>query len=97
MQWELLGTGSFVRRAISKTARIIARHGLQVKEVKDPLSGCFALSSHLAKSIRIDGRGDEILLEILVKLKKDNKNGNASVKEIAFTHDTKKGTQKIDF
>ena len=91
------GHRSFVRRSISKTARIVARHGLQVKEVKDPLSGCFALSSNLARSIQIDGRGDEILLEILVKLKRDRNYGSISVKEIAFTHDTKKGIKKIDF
>jgi dolichol-phosphate mannosyltransferase len=90
------GHRSFIRSTISKSARIVARHGLQVKEVKDPLSGCFALSSNLARTIRIEGRGDEILLEMLVKLKRDKNDSSISVKEVAFTHDTKKGIKKLD-
>ena len=79
----------FVRSKISKAARIVARHGLQVKEVKDPLSGCFAISSDLLRSIKIDGTGDEILLEILVKVKNDNKVRNIEVKEIPFSQTSK--------
>jgi dolichol-phosphate mannosyltransferase len=56
-----------VRRFISKAARTIARHGLNMTEVKDPLSGCFALPRQVVKNIEIDGRSNQILLEILVK------------------------------
>ena len=87
----------FIRNNISKVGRIVARHGLRVKEVHDPLSGCFALASDLLKSIQIEGTGDEILLEILVKLKRDAKSNNVVVKEIAFTHDAKYGSKKLDF
>lgn len=85
-----------IRNAISKTARIVARHGLQVKEVKDPLSGCFALSSTLLKSINIEGKGDEILLEILVKLKKRKNVNNINIKEIPFQR-IKHGSKNLDY
>ena len=62
----------FVRRLISKAARTIARHGLNITEVKDPLSGCFALPIQVVKNIEIDGRSNQILLEILVKSKSTN-------------------------
>jgi len=88
---------SFIRGKISKVARIVARHGLQVKEVQDPLSGCFALSSDILRSIRIEGTGDEILLEILVKVKNDKKSTNVDVKEIPFSPSSKHGTKKLGF
>jgi dolichol-phosphate mannosyltransferase len=87
----------FIRGKISKAARIVARHGLQVKEVQDPLSGCFAISSDLLRSIKIEGTGDEILLEILVKVKNDNKVRNIDVKEIPFSQSSKHGTKKLGF
>ena len=49
-----------VRRLISKAAR--TRHGLNITEVKDPLSGCFALPRQVVKNIEIDGRSNQILL-----------------------------------
>jgi len=84
------------RNAISKAARLVARHGLRVKEVKDPLSGCFALSSTLLKSINIEGKGDEILLEILVKLKKGKNVNNITIKEIPIQR-IKDDSKKLDF
>lgn len=89
-------TRSTVRSAISNGARLIVRHGLPVREVKDPLSGCFALSGQMARSVKIDGKGDEILLEILVKLKRWRNNNSISVKEIGFTEDIK-NAKRIDF
>ena len=90
------GKVPLIRNAISKGARMLARHGLQVKEVKDPLSGCFALSSALLKSIHIEGKGDEILLEILVKLKKGKNVNNVTIKEIPIQR-IKYGSKKLDF
>ncbi len=85
----------FIRTTISKGARIIARHGLKVKDVHDPLSGCFALPRHILKDITIEGKGNEILLEILVKLNKSN--NYVSVKEIPFEQKGMRGTKKLDF
>src|ERR1051325_2111364 len=48
---------AFIRRLISKAARTIVRHGLNITEVKDPLSGCFALPRQVVKNIEIDGIG----------------------------------------
>ncbi|MGI0021898.1 MAG: glycosyltransferase, partial [Nitrososphaeraceae archaeon] len=73
----------FVRRLISKAARTIARHGLNITEVKDPLSGCFALPRQVVKNIEIDGRSNQILLEILVKSKSTNFE-SIIVREIPF-------------
>jgi len=97
VQGESSHKPSFVRGKISKAARVVARHGLQVKEVQDPLSGCFALSSDILKSIRIEGTGDEILLEILVKVKNDKKSSNVDIKEIPFSPSSKYGTKKLGF
>lgn len=73
----------FVRRLISKAARTIVKHGLNITEVKDPLSGCFALPRQVVKNIEIDGRSNQILLEILVKSKSTNFEG-IIVREIPF-------------
>jgi len=73
----------FIRRLISKAARTIVSHGLNITEVKDPLSGCFALPRQVIKNIEIDGRSNQILLEILVKSKSTNLEG-IIVGEIPF-------------
>jgi len=85
----------FIRTTFSKGARIIARHGLKVKDVHDPLSGCFALPRRILKDISIEGKGNEILLEILVKL--NNRDNNVSVKEIPFEQKGMRGTKELDF
>ena len=87
----------FMRNAISKGARIIVRHGLKVKDVQDPLSGCFAISRQLLEDIKIEGKGDELLLEILVKLSSNKKNDKFTVKEIPFGQKGKQATKKLDF
>src|ERR1044071_10131217 len=74
---------AFIRRLISKAARTIVRHGLNITEVKDPLSGCFAFPRQVVKNIEIDGRSNQILLEILVKSKSTNLEG-IIVGEIPF-------------
>lgn len=59
----------FLRRLISRGARTIARHGLSITDVQDPLSRCFALPLQLVKSVEIEGKGNQLLLEILVKVR----------------------------
>jgi dolichol-phosphate mannosyltransferase len=79
-----------------KTARIIAKYGLKVKNIQDPMSSCFAFSRDVVKDIRFEGKGKEALLEILVKVN-NNKNSNVAVKEIPFKHQGTLVTKKINF
>jgi dolichol-phosphate mannosyltransferase len=80
------------RRLISKGAVKIAQYGLPIKkQVKDPMSGFFALRRHVLDNIRIDSAGYKILLEILVKA------NNARVKEIPYTFTNRTfGKSKLD-
>jgi dolichol-phosphate mannosyltransferase len=81
----------FKRRLISSGAVRIARHGLKVHNVKDPMSGFFALPRLLMQNIRINSSGYKILLEILVKTR------GTRVKEIPYTFvDRKSGKSKLD-
>ena len=64
----------FLRRLISKGARTIARHGLSITDVQDPLSRCFALPRQLVKNVEIEGKGNQLLLEILVKIRSNSSN-----------------------
>jgi dolichol-phosphate mannosyltransferase len=78
----------FLQIAVGKVARLIARYGLKIKNVKDPMSGCFALSRHVVNEIGFEGKGKEALLEILVKAGNNNEN-KVSVKEIPIKqHET---------
>ena len=87
----------FVRSTISKGARIIVEHGLKVKDVKDPLSSCFGFGRHHIKGIPIKGTGNEILLEILVKVNSERENRTVTIKEIPFRQKAITSTKKIDF
>jgi dolichol-phosphate mannosyltransferase len=80
------------RRLISKGAVKIAQYGLPIKrEIKDPMSGFFALKRHVLNGIKIDSGGYKILLEILVKA------NNARVKEIPYTFTNRTlGKSKLD-
>jgi dolichol-phosphate mannosyltransferase len=88
---------SLGRTVISKGARVLARHGLNVQGVQDPLSGCFAISRPLLKTVKIEGQGDELLLEILVKLNR-NKKGDYKIpiKEIPFGQKDKSAAKKLN-
>src|SRR5919107_4404390 len=55
----------FKRRVISRGAAKIARHGLKVRNVTDPMSGFFAFPRHVIENIKFDTKGFKILLEIL--------------------------------
>jgi dolichol-phosphate mannosyltransferase len=79
----------FIPSATGKAARIIARYGLKIKNVKDPMSSCFAFSREVVRDIRFEGKGKEALLEILVKVNNNKKYSNVAVKEIPIKqHDT---------
>jgi len=81
----------FKRRLISSGAVSIARHGLKVYNVMDPMSGFFAVPRRLMQNIRINSSGYKILLEILVKTR------GTRVKEIPYTFvDRKSGKSKLD-
>ena len=86
----------FIQNAIGKVARSIARYGLKIKNVKDPMSGCFAFSRRVIKDIRFEGKGKEALLEILVKVSNNSEN-NVSVKEIPIKQHDTLITRKLDF
>ncbi|HKQ22648.1 MAG TPA: GtrA family protein [Nitrososphaeraceae archaeon] len=86
----------FVQNIVGKTARLIAKYGLKIKNVKDPLSGCFALSRHVIKDIRFEGRGKEALLEILVKVSSNSEN-KVPVKEIPIKQHDTLIIQKLEF
>ena len=80
------------RLIISFGATRIARYGLNVKEVRDPMSGFFALPRHVLKDIDFSTQGFKILLEILVK-----KQSYVTVKEIPYTFTVRKyGHSKLD-
>ena len=68
------------RLILSLSATIIARHGLKVKCVKDPMSGFFAFPRDIMKDTKINSQGFKILLEILVK-----KQNHIMIKEIPYT------------
>jgi dolichol-phosphate mannosyltransferase len=82
--------------ALGKAARIIAKYGLKVENVEDPMSRCFAFSRHVIRDIMFEGRGKEALLEILVKINY-NKNRNVAVKEIPIKQQGTPIARKINF
>lgn len=83
----------FKRFLLSQGANWIARHGLSLKNVYDPMSGFFAFPKHALQDVEFNTNGFKILLEILIK--KDN---NICVKEIPYTFkDRKYGQSKLDF
>jgi dolichol-phosphate mannosyltransferase len=68
----------FKRLMLNIGAVRIARHSLKLRNIKDPISGFFALPSHTLKGIEFDTQGFKMLLEILVKCK------NLRVREIPY-------------
>ena len=86
----------FAQSVMRKTAKLIVRYGLNVKNVQDPMSSCFAFSRHVLNDIRFEGKGKEALLEILVKVN-NNKNTNISVKEIPIKQQSTPIAKKINF
>jgi dolichol-phosphate mannosyltransferase len=85
----------FAHVALRKGARVIAKYGLKVKNVEDPLSTCFAFSRHIVEDIIFEGKGKDALLELLVKV--NNKNSNTTVKEIPIKQQGTATTRKVNF
>lgn len=82
----------FKRRLISKGATKIARHGLKIKYIKDPMSGFFACRRRVIENITFDTTGYKILLEMLVKSK------GIRIKEIPYDFvNRKSGQSKLDY
>ena len=80
------------RKLLSRGASTLARFGLNVKSVKDPMSGLFALARTLIQNITIDTKGYKILLEILVK------NKQVPIIEIPYTFtDRQSGKSKMSY
>jgi dolichol-phosphate mannosyltransferase len=75
---------SFARLSISFGATSIARYGLCMRDVRDPMSGFFALSHHILTEVEFDTKGFKILLEILIKRRAD-----VTVTEIPYTFTTR--------
>jgi dolichol-phosphate mannosyltransferase len=86
----------FAQSVMRKAAKMIVRYGLNVKNVEDPMSSCFAFSRHVLNDIKFEGKGKEALLEILVKVN-SNKNSNIAVKEIPIKQQSTTITKKINF
>ena len=81
----------FKRLMLNIGAVRIARHSLKLRNIKDPISGFFALPSHTLKDIEFDTQGFKMLLEILVKCK------NLRVREIPYIFTDKElGKSKLD-
>ena len=84
---------SFKRSLLSVGANFIARHGLCLKNVYDPMSGFFAFPKHTLHGMEFNTDGFKILLEILIK-----KKNTIKVKEIPYTFkDRKYGQSKLNF
>jgi dolichol-phosphate mannosyltransferase len=80
----------FRRRLISKGATKIAQYGLGI-EVKDPVSGFFAVRRDVIQGVEFDAIGYKMLLEILVKTR------GARVKEVPYVFTNRRsGTSKLD-
>ena len=80
------------RRLLSLGANSIARLSLNIGNIKDPMSGFFAFRKNSIKNIQFNTKGYKILLELLVK---DRKN---KVIEIPYVFtDRKIGKSKMDY
>jgi dolichol-phosphate mannosyltransferase len=86
----------FVQSVMRKGAIAIAKYGLKVKNIEDPMSSCFAFSRSILNDISFEGKGKQALLEILVKVKND-KNSNVAVKEIPIKQQATPITKKANF
>jgi dolichol-phosphate mannosyltransferase len=85
----------FAHIALRKGARVIAKYGLKVKNVEDPMSTCFAFSRYILRDINFEGKGKDALLELLVKV--NNKNSDITIKEIPIKQQGIDTTRKVNF
>ncbi len=83
----------FKRFMLSLGATFIARYGLSLRNVHDPMSGFFAFPRHILEGVKFNTSGYKILLEILIK-----KGNSTRIKEIPYTFkDRKYGQSKLSF
>jgi dolichol-phosphate mannosyltransferase len=81
----------FGRKIISWGAVTLARYGLRIRNIRDPMSGYFAVPRKILDDISFGTRGYKILLEILVKGQ-----ANAKRKEIPYMFEERKlGKSKL--
>jgi dolichol-phosphate mannosyltransferase len=81
----------FKRLLLSRLAAKIARYGLKLRDIRDPISGFFAFPRYIIENIGISSSGYKLLLEILVKTK------GARVKEVPYAFTNRKlGESKLD-
>jgi dolichol-phosphate mannosyltransferase len=81
----------YKRLLMSKVAATIARYGLKLTNITDPMSGFFAFPRHIFENVRIDTLGFKLLLEILVKAE------GVKVNEIPYTFmNRESGESKLD-
>ena len=77
---------------ISLGATKLAQYGLGMREIRDPMSGFFAIKRQIIEDMNIGPSGYKILLEILVKAKHTTR-----IKEIPYSFtDRKAGKSKLD-
>ena len=82
----------FGRKMISLGATKLAQYCLGMKEIRDPMSGFFAIKRQIIDDIKISTSGYKILLEILVNAKYTTR-----IKEIPYSFtDRKVGKSKLD-
>jgi dolichol-phosphate mannosyltransferase len=82
---------SLRRRFISWGAVSLARYGLRIRNIKDPMSGYFAVPRKIMDEISFGTRGYKMLLEILVK-----EQTNTKRKEIPYSfQDRRLGKSKL--
>jgi dolichol-phosphate mannosyltransferase len=80
------------RRLISAGAIRVARYFLNLRDVRDPISGFFAIKRQIIESIDVGTKGYKILLEILVKSR-----GRVKIKEIPYTFvNRRRGESKLN-
>jgi dolichol-phosphate mannosyltransferase len=81
----------YKRRAASNVAAKIARYGLKLLHIRDPISGFFAFPRHIIENIHVESSGYKLLLEVLVKAK------GAKVKEVPYVFSSRRsGKSKLD-
>lgn len=81
----------YKRLLMSRVASKIARYGLKLRNITDPLSGFFAFPRHIFENLGIETQGFKLLLEILVKAE------GVKVKEIPYTFmNRESGQSKLD-
>ncbi len=95
---QYVNGGSIIRMSSKRfllgvVATFMARYGLSLKNVHDPMAGFFAFPRHVLEDTKSNTRGYKLLLEILIK-----KRNSTRVKEMPYSFkDRKYGQSKLSF